>query len=152
MVIEKAAYEDLKDILQLQKLAYQSEAQILNDFSIPPLLQTLEEVHEEFTQGIILKYVEQDNFAIVGSVRASSKGERVKVGKLMVHPDCQNKGIGSKLLKEIEKYYPNKSYELFTSSKSTKNISLYKKHGYQEFARELIKPGLQTILMRKDKI
>jgi hypothetical protein len=39
MKIEKANYEDLAEILDLQKLAYQSEAQILNDYSIQPLNQ-----------------------------------------------------------------------------------------------------------------
>ena len=33
---------DLPDILDLQYLAYQSEAKLLNNFSIPPLQEKLE--------------------------------------------------------------------------------------------------------------
>jgi 2-aminoadipate transaminase len=44
MRIDRATVEDAKEILDLQKLAYQSEAEIYNDYTIPPLTQTLEEM------------------------------------------------------------------------------------------------------------
>jgi hypothetical protein len=44
MIIERAHIEDTKEILDFQKLAYQSEAEIYNDYTIPPLTQTLEEM------------------------------------------------------------------------------------------------------------
>ena len=47
MKIEKAEYKDLAEILTLQYLAYQSEADLFGTRDIPPLKQTLEEVIEE---------------------------------------------------------------------------------------------------------
>ena len=41
MSIEQATIEDAQEILALQKLAYTSEAEIYNDFTILPLHQTL---------------------------------------------------------------------------------------------------------------
>jgi hypothetical protein len=41
MMITQAAAADAAEILALQKLAYQSEAAIYQDYSIPPLTQTL---------------------------------------------------------------------------------------------------------------
>ncbi len=41
MEIERAIISDAEEILSLQKLAYRSEAEIYNDFNIPPLVQTL---------------------------------------------------------------------------------------------------------------
>jgi hypothetical protein len=35
--IELASIEDAEEILELQKLAYKSEAKIIGDFTIPPL-------------------------------------------------------------------------------------------------------------------
>ena len=35
-MIEKAKIEDLQEILELQYLAYQSEAKLFNDMNIPP--------------------------------------------------------------------------------------------------------------------
>jgi len=40
MEIEKANISDAKDILSLQKLAYQSEADLYNDNNIFPMNQT----------------------------------------------------------------------------------------------------------------
>lgn len=46
MKIIRAVKEDLQEILDLQYLAYQSEAKLLNNYNIPPLNQALEELTE----------------------------------------------------------------------------------------------------------
>jgi ribosomal protein S18 acetylase RimI-like enzyme len=135
--IIKAIYEDLPEILNLQKLAYLSEAELLNDYSIQPLKQTLDELNDEFEKNIILKLIDKNNDSkIIGSIRSYEKNDRVYIGKLIVHPDYQNKGLGTKLLKTIETYYENKTFELYTSSKSERNLYLYKKNGYKEYKKE----------------
>ena len=100
-MIVKAKYKDLQEILNLQYLAYQSEAELFGSKDIPPLKQTLDEVIEEFNNGIILKLTDE-NGTIIGSVRATEKNGTVYIGKLMVHPYHRCKGYGSKLLSEIE--------------------------------------------------
>jgi len=45
----------------------------------------------------------------------------------------QNQGIGTILMKEIEKCFTPKRFELFVGSKSGKNIYLYQKLGYSIF-------------------
>ena len=92
MAILKATQNDLPDILDLQKLAYLSEAKLLNNYSIQPLAQTLEELEKELSRGIILKMMDEKIGKIIGSVRAYEENGRVYIGKLMVHPDYQNKG------------------------------------------------------------
>ena len=56
-MIEKAQKYDLNEILELQYLAYQSEAKLFGNMDIPPLKQTLEEVYDEFNKGVILKAI-----------------------------------------------------------------------------------------------
>ncbi len=56
MIIEQATTLDAEEILALQKLAYVSEAEIYNDFTIQPLHQTLNEITSEIEMQYILKH------------------------------------------------------------------------------------------------
>ena len=147
-MILKANENDLQEILQLQYLAYQSEADLFGSRDIPPLKQTLDEVIEEYNSGVILKMTD-DNNIIIGSVRAQEQDGTVYIGKLMVHPDHRRKGCGTTLLCEIEKCFPDKRYELFTSTRSIDNIRLYQKLGYKIFANKAVNDELEFVYMEK---
>ena len=144
----QAKLQDLEEILALQKIAYRSEAEIHDDFSIPPLHQTLSEIREEFQHQLFLKVVDQGK--IIGSVRAYEKNETSFIGKLIVDPLFQNQGIGTKLLSEIERRFEYvKRFELFTGYKSKKNLYLYNKFGYKEFRRDKISDTLTLVFLEK---
>jgi ribosomal protein S18 acetylase RimI-like enzyme len=128
MEIARATVDDAEEILKLQKLAYRSEAEIYGDYDIPPLTQTIEDIRDQFRNHIILKAV--CGRVIVGTVRAYEGNGTCHIGRLAVRPDSQNQGIGNALMKAIEAYYNPEHFELFTGSKSEKNIYLYKKLGY----------------------
>lgn len=146
--IIKADKEDLSEILDLQYLAYQSEARLFDNQDIPPLKQTLVDVENEYQRGIVLKALDEDK-TIIGSVRAFCDNGTVYIGKLMVHPSKQGQGIGTQLLLEMEKQYPKQRYELFTSTRSEKNIALYKKLGYKIFDEEQVTEELRFVYMEK---
>ena len=126
-----------------------SEADIYNDFDIsPPLLQTLKELTKEFSESIILKAVLGD--FIVGSVRGFQVDKTVFIKRLIVNPNYQNQGIGTKLMKSIEDSFKNNTrYELFTGHKSKRNLHLYQKIGYKEFKRIPIHENLTMIYLEK---
>ncbi len=147
-IIIKADKGDLSEILDLQYLAYQSEARLFDDEDIPPLKQTLVDVENEYQRGIVLKVLDEDG-AIIGSVRAFCDNGTVYIGKLMVHPSKQGQGLGTKLLLEIEKQYPKQRYELFTSTRSEKNIALYQKLGYKIFDAKQVTEELRFVYMEK---
>ena len=129
LAIINAEPKDAEEIIELQRLAYQSEAKLYNDWTLPALTQTVESLKEEFETSVILKAVSDNN--IIGSVRAKVEEGVCKIGRLIVHPEFQRQGIGSSLLKHIERIHENvNSFELFTGSKSVSNIRLYEKHGY----------------------
>ena len=148
MIVVRAEKRDLQKILDLQYLAYQSEARLFDSQDIPPLKQTLTDVENEYRKGIILKALDEDK-TIIGSVRAFCDNGTVYIGKLMVHPSKQGQGIGTKLLLEMEKQYPDQRYELFTSTKSVKNIALYQKLGYKIFDEEQVTEELRFVYMEK---
>lgn len=147
MTILKAEQKDLQEILELQYLAYQSEAALFGNKDIPPLKETIEELTEEFNKGTILKLVEDGK--IIGSVRAYAKNGTAYIGKLMVHPDHRCKGYGTLLLNEIEKCFPDCRFELFTSTRSEDNIRLYQKLGYKIFDRKEITDELVFVYLEK---
>lgn len=145
--IRTAGIDDLDEILNLQKLAYISEAEIYDDFSIPPLLQTPDDLAKEAANSLMLKAVH--NGKIIGSVRAYEKDGTCYIGKLIVHPDFQNKGIGKKLLSAIEKRFDGARYELFTGHLSEKNLAIYEKMGYKRFKTVNSSDKLSLIYLEK---
>jgi N-acetylglutamate synthase-like GNAT family acetyltransferase len=87
----RATVDDAEEILALQKLAYQSEAERYNDYDIPPLKQTIDEIKEHFRNYVFLKAVSEG--AIIGSVRAFEENGTCYINRLAVNPDMQNRGI-----------------------------------------------------------
>ena len=148
MIIEKATVSDAEEILALQKLAYRSEAEIYNDFNIPPMVQTLESIEKDFENQVFLKAL--INGRIIGSVRAYSKEGICYIGRLVVHPDFQNQGIGTKLMNEIEKIFGTcQRFELFTGDKSERNLYLYQKLGYKLFKTANITDQTTIVYLEK---
>jgi len=148
MEILLADIEDLEQILYLQKLAYKSEAKIYEDYGIPPMTQSIEEIRDEFTSHVFLKTVYENS--IIGSVRAYFDDNSCFIGRLIVHPEFQEKGIGTKLMNAMEAHFSEvQRYELFTGTKSTKNICLYKRMGYKPFKEQVVNESLSLIYMEK---
>ena len=148
--ISKSDESDAAAILELQRAAYQSEAEIYNDYSIQPLTQTLEQVTAEFDGSVILKAVVDGK--LIGSVRVYEKDNTAYIGKLMVLPEYQNQGLGKRLLDAIEDAFQGRRFELFTGYKSKKNIAVYEKRGYIIFKTEKITPALSFVFMEKPAV
>jgi ribosomal protein S18 acetylase RimI-like enzyme len=148
MIISKAEKSDLKEILALQYLAYQSEAKLVNDFTIPPLTQTYEEIELEYTKSIFLKAVDESQI-IIGSVRAYIENDTAYIGKLIVRPEKQSQGIGTKLIQMVEQECFAKRYEIFTSDKSVRTIRLYEHLGYVKFKEQIISDKLILVFLEK---
>jgi len=147
-MIERATVADAEEILSLQKLAYKSEAEIYDDFAIPPLLQTLEEIKKDFENQIVLKATVDGR--IRGSVRAFDRGETCYIGRLIVHPDFQNQRIGTKLMNKIEEIFEETNrFELFTGHRSEKNLYLYQKLGYKVFKTVKANDRLNIVYLEK---
>ena len=148
MIILRAQREDLVEILALQKECYLQEAAIYEDYKIPPLLQTMESIEADFEKAIFLKAVKNEQ--IIGSVRAYKEARVCQIGRLIVHPKFQNKGLGKQLMKAIGKEFSEaSSYELFTGHRSIKNLKFYQKLGYQEFQRKRIHDNLELVYLKK---
>ncbi len=148
MHIDSASVSDAANILELQRLAYQSEAALYHDWSIPPLTQTLEELRTEMSRMAFLKAIE--NEVVVGSVRAAEHDGTCSIGRLIVHPQYQRRGIGTHLMVAIEAMFPNAAiFELFTGSKSLGNIRLYERLGYTASRTARLSDTVSLVFMSK---
>ncbi|SCW26904.1 L-amino acid N-acyltransferase YncA [Ruminococcaceae bacterium YRB3002] len=148
MVIQRATADDLKEILELQYVAFESEAKILNNYKIPPMVQTMDSIREEFDKGIFLKAVDNDG-TLVGSIRGYYEEDYVVIRKLFVRPDRRCHGIGTKLLYAMEKEFDTKRYVIFTSNKSVSNLALTETLGYRIFKKEPQDEVLTYVFLEK---
>ncbi|XHH08578.1 MAG: GNAT family N-acetyltransferase [Candidatus Bathyarchaeia archaeon] len=147
MKIETANPNDAQEILSIQKLAFTVQAQLYNVYTLPPLLETLDEVKAAFQTHTILKATIDGR--IVGSVRFIEKDGTCFVGRLLVDPAFQNRGVGAELLRQIECLSTAGRLELYTGYKSEKSLHLYRKLGYKEFKTGKDSAGITIIYLEK---
>lgn len=148
--IEAAQPGDAPEILALQRLAYQSEARLYDDWDLPPLTQTLDSLREEIGGARVLKAVAGGRIA--GSVRARLIDGTCHVGRLIVDPQLQGRGIGTRLMEAIEAEFPAAlRFELFTGSRSSGNLRLYERLGYRRLREQVVSPAVTLVFMEKPR-
>ena len=147
---------DAERILQLQYAAYHLEAVRYNDFHLPPLTQTLEDLLAEYQTHTILVARHSSGIAagpddeIVGSVRARVVDGTAHIDRLVVVPAMHGRGIGRRLLWAVEQSTaPVDRYELFTGHRSERNLRLYERAGYRRIRTEAQSNGLSLVYMEK---
>jgi anthranilate synthase/aminodeoxychorismate synthase-like glutamine amidotransferase len=135
IAIAQATVEDAEEVLTLQKRAFRIEAERYDDYTLPPLTQTLEEIKADFTQQHVLKATLKGE--IIGSVRAHAEADTCHVARLIVHPDYHGRGIGTRLMHALESAFGDvERFEIFTGDRSDPALHLYQKLGYEEFKRK----------------
>jgi ech hydrogenase subunit C len=160
---------DAPEILALQKVAYQSEGELYGDDSLPALQQTLEDLQNDFERKpnretsllgarggtedpddrvIFIKAVV--NGKIIGSIRGFAVDSTAYLSRMMVHPYFRGRGIGRRLLDEIEKAFPGVTrFETKTGHQSKRNLFQMSRRGYTEFKREPFTPTITWVYLQK---
>ena len=148
MIIQPVRQQDLHEILAVQKAAFEAEAQLVNDWNIPPLTQTLDELADDWSQGIMLKAVNEDG-TIVGTVRGHMAPDGFYIGRLAVQPQWQGRGYGSALLEAMIGRAESNRLVLFTSTKSERNLRLYERFGFRPFKKSTTATGVPLVWLEK---
>ncbi|WP_441247222.1 GNAT family N-acetyltransferase [Kitasatospora sp. McL0602] len=152
VIISVANEEDAEQILKLQYLGYQSEAELYGDWAIEPLTQTLESLRDELAARHVL--VARLGDEVVGTVRGHVEEDgTARIGRLVVHPRMQRHGLGGRLLDAVERQLLSEadvaSFELFTGHRSLGNLRLYARHGYQQSAVREVSRRLSIVTLAK---
>ncbi len=147
VLIERATTADAGEILTVQRAAYVSEAQLYGDPYIPALIESLEQVRKVIEGAVVLKAL--DAGRVIGAVRGQVSGTTCLVGRLVVAPDHQGRGIGTALLTALHEAVPEaEAFDLFTGHLSEANLKLYRRLGYRETSRERMDDHLTLIHLR----
>ena len=151
MVMERATALDAPEILALQKIVYQHEAEIYDDWSLTPLKQTLADMRVDFESKTFIKAVVGGK--IVGSVRGYMvEGATAHVSRLIVHPYFWQRGIGTKLVQEIEGRFPDaRRFETFTGQKSRHTMEPYQRLGYAPIRQEKVSEHRDRVYFAKER-
>jgi len=171
VVYSRAERGDAAEILTLQKVAYQTEAELYGDDSLPALQQTLDELEKDFERHptreacalgspdarpadesdrvVFIKAVV--NGKIIGSIRGYAIGDMAYLSRLMVHPYFRGRGIGRRLLQEIEQAFPQcRRFEAKTGHRSKRNHFQLGSLGYRQFKTELFTPTITWVYFQKE--
>lgn len=76
--------------------------------------------------------IEDENGRLLGGAIVYPKGYRhMELGRLFVHPDCQNQRVGAQTIRFLEETYPDTDlWTLDTPAWNTRNRHFYEKMGY----------------------
>ena len=149
MEILPAEPQDAEDILELTKLAFAPVAEEYGQPTLPPLEETLDDLRAQFRTHMILKAVDERG-RIVGAVRGVMWRGTCEIGRLVVRPECQGRGTGTALAREIERCFPDaRRFELFTGQRSGPSLHIYAKLGYAAMRVERVDDRLQLLYLEK---
>jgi tRNA (guanine37-N1)-methyltransferase len=143
-----ATRADAGELLTLQRACWLQEA-IANDSvtGIPALHETLDDVVAWLADWTT--FVVRSHGRLVGAVRGRMEDDAWDIGRIMVAPDLQGRGLGRLLLEHIQAVAPAAatSYVLFTGAGSADNLRMYKKAGFR-LRRDLPAPPLAVVLTK----
>jgi ribosomal protein S18 acetylase RimI-like enzyme len=149
VLIEKARVRDAEQILKLQYLCFQSEGALYDDYTIPPLTQTLASLLAEYDTHLLLSARRGDE--VVGSIRGQLIEGTCHVGRLMVHPRLQRQGLGERLVRALEGHFgAAERFEIFTGDRSAGNIRLYRRLGYIPFREATLRGEVHLVYLAKE--
>jgi tRNA (guanine37-N1)-methyltransferase len=148
--IQRAVRGDAAELLTLQRACWVQEAIANDTLAIPALHETLADV--EAWLGSWDTYLVRSAGRLVGAVRGRLEGDQWDIGRIMVAPDLQGRGLGRTLLEYIQEVAAPRasSYRLFTGAGSARNIRLYKKAGFRLRPELAPEPGVVVLTKRRD--
>ncbi|MGB3257910.1 MAG: tRNA (guanosine(37)-N1)-methyltransferase TrmD [Ornithinimicrobium sp.] len=148
--VASAVPADAGEILTLARACWLSEARDHDSFAIPALNESLEDVTAWLREWHT--WVVRSHGRLVGSVRARQVGALWDIGRLMVAPDLQGRGLGKALLAWAEQAAPEDvtGFSMFTGANSVANLRMYRRAGYRTRGRSTYE-GVPTVELYKSR-
>ena len=148
--VRPAVPADAGELYTLQRACWLQEMEANPGVVIPALRESLDDVRRGLGEWTVRVVREPSSGRLVGAVRGrvDSHGEW-DIGRVMVAPDLQGRGLGRALLELVEDLAPAgvTTYVLFTGAGSADNQRMYKKAGFRLRPDRAAPPG--AVVMTK---
>lgn len=134
------AFEDLTptllyDILQLRELVF-------------TIGQNCNEPDMDDMDKTALHFTGHDNGRLIACLRAYESGNKIKIGRIVVHPDYQGKGLGREMMQiaipYLQNNHPLKPLEMSAQYHLEK---FYQSLGFETVSDVYIEAGIQHVRM-----
>ena len=132
--VRPAVPADAGELYTLQRACWLQELEANPGVSIPALQEALDDVRRWLGEWTTFVARDPASGRLVGAVRGRVDGHgEWDIGRVMVAPDLQGRGLGRALLELAEQAAPPEvtTYVLFTGAGSVDNLRMYKKAGYR---------------------
>lgn len=147
-------------VLELQRVSYRIEAELIGSSLIPPLRETLEELQssgevfhgwfEDATQPVRCCLQGQED-RLLGFISHKFEENILDIYRVAVHPDGFRRGIARQLLEFVLKLEPSATRAIVqTGSLNVPACKLYLSFGFEILERKEVVPGLELTLFSKD--
>ena len=131
--VRPATLADAGELFTLQRACWLQEQEANPGVEIPALQESLDDLRGWLGEWTTFVARDPASGRLLGAVRGQLAGTEWDIGRIMVAPDLQGRGLGRALLTLIEDAAPTdaSSYVLFTGAGSARNLAMYKKAGYR---------------------
>ena len=159
--IRPATSSDAGEVLTLQRAAFVAEAQLYGEPDIQPLRDTADDVRRAIadprTHVVVAEAVDDGegrSGRLLGSARLTvAEGTAAVVGRIVVAPDVQGRGLGSLLVQALHDLAAGlgvRRFELWTGGSSQSNLAFYRRHGYVDSETRQDDRGITLQVMRRE--
>lgn len=149
--VRTATCNDLGEVLRVQRQAFGRIAMglCLQAEDLPTLKESLDDLQQQFDDGVVFFVAEDDAGRVVGTVRGTLDGDSVYIGRLAVADGCTRMGVATALMGGLEDHFPDAGrFDLFTGADASAPLALYAKLGYHVTHEEL-RNGIQLVWLCK---
>lgn len=132
--VRPAVPADAGELYTLQRACWLQEMEANPGVEIPALRESLDDVRRGLGEWTVRVAREPSSGRLVGAVRGRlDRHGEWDIGRIMVAPDLQGRGLGRALLELVEDLAPAEveTFVLFTGAGSLDNQRMYKKAGFR---------------------
>lgn len=132
--VRPAVPADAGELFTLQRACWLQELEANPGVEIPALRESLDDVRRGLGEWTVRVAREPSSGRLVGAVRGRlDRHGEWDIGRIMVAPDLQGRGLGRALLELVEDLAPDgvETFVLFTGAGSLDNQRMYKKAGFR---------------------